>query len=113
MYNTYIAPIELSWKLGDTGFFTKVGLGTYLPDGTQTGLAKLSNVGDPYWTFIPQLSFSYLKNGWNFTANVYNEMNTASSVTDCTTGNIFHVDITATKQIDRWTIGPVGSMSGR
>ncbi|MET4631747.1 hypothetical protein ABIB83_008812 [Bradyrhizobium sp. I1.8.5] len=113
MYNTYIAPIELSWKLGDTGFFTKVGLGTYLPDGTQTGLAKLSNVGDPYWTFIPQLSFSYLKNGWNFTANVYNEMNTASSVTDYTTGNIFHVDITATKQIDRWTIGPVGSMSGR
>ncbi|MCK1328841.1 transporter [Bradyrhizobium sp. CW9] len=113
MYNTYIAPFELSWKLGDSGFFAKVGLGMYVPDGTQTGIAKLSNVGDPYWTFIPQLSLSYLKNGWNLTANLYNEMNTANSVTGYTTGDIFHVDLTATKQIDKWTIGPVAYYVGQ
>jgi hypothetical protein len=33
MINTFIAPVELSWKLGDSGFQVKTGLGMYVPDG--------------------------------------------------------------------------------
>ena len=29
-----------------------------------------SNVGNPWWTFQPELVFSYLKDGWNLTANL-------------------------------------------
>lgn len=36
-HNTFIAPIELSWKLGDTGFFVKSGLGLWVPTRAQTG----------------------------------------------------------------------------
>ena len=30
MFNTYIVPVELSWKLGTSGFAVKTGLGIYL-----------------------------------------------------------------------------------
>jgi hypothetical protein len=32
MFNTYIAPVELSWKLGTSGFVFKTGLGIYVPE---------------------------------------------------------------------------------
>ena len=38
VYNSFIVPVELSWKLGNSGFFVKAGLGMYVPDGTVTGL---------------------------------------------------------------------------
>jgi hypothetical protein len=41
MINTFIAPVELSWKLGDSGFFVKSGLGMYVPDGTVTGISAM------------------------------------------------------------------------
>jgi hypothetical protein len=31
MINTFIAPVELSWKFGDSGFYAKTGLGMYVP----------------------------------------------------------------------------------
>ena len=37
MFNTYIVPVELSWKLGTSGFVVKTGLGIYVPDGTIQG----------------------------------------------------------------------------
>ena len=37
IHNTYVAPIELSWRLGATGFLVKAGLGMFLPDGTIQG----------------------------------------------------------------------------
>ncbi|MFW2003660.1 hypothetical protein, partial [Acinetobacter ursingii] len=51
MHNTYIVPVELSWKLGDSGFFIKTGLGIYTPNGSISGPAGLNNVGNPWWTF--------------------------------------------------------------
>jgi hypothetical protein len=106
-FNTYIVPVELSWKLGNSGFAVKTGVGIYLPDGCTTGLNKLGCEANPYTTYQPELILSYLANGWNLTAALYEEFNTANRVTDYTTGNIFHVDITATKTIGKWTIGPV------
>src|SRR5579859_2369390 len=80
MHNTYIAPVELSWKLGTSGLVVKAGLGIYVPDGTKTGPTGLFNVGNPWYTFQPELIVSYLKDGWNLSAALYEEFNTANSI---------------------------------
>ena len=108
MHNTYFVPVELSWKLGTSGFAVKTGLGICAPDGTQTGPTGLGNVGNPWWTFQPELILSYLGGGWNLSAAIYDEINTANTKDNYTTGDIFHVDFTATKTIGKWTFGPVG-----
>ncbi|HLW64519.1 MAG TPA: hypothetical protein VKS79_04305, partial [Gemmataceae bacterium] len=64
-HNTYIAPIELSWKLGTSGFAIKTGLGIYTPDGQIQGANGLTGAGNPWWTFQPELAISYLGGGWN------------------------------------------------
>ena len=109
MFNTYFVPIELSWmKIGGTGFAVKTGFGIYAPTGTIQGPQGIANVGSPYWTFQPELALSYLADGWNLTAFMYDEFNTANSRTNYTNGTIFHADFTATKTIGKWTFGPVG-----
>ena len=109
MFNTYFVPIELSWtKIGGTGFAIKTGLGIYAPTGTQQGPQGIGNVGSPWWTFQPELALSYLANGWNLSAFIYEEFNTANSRSNYTSGNVFHVDWTATYTIGKWTFGPVG-----
>jgi hypothetical protein len=113
MFNTYIAPVELSWKLGESGLRFKTGLGIYVPDGTETGALKAGNVGAPYYTFQPEAILSYLKDGWNITAAVYDEINTKDSVTHYTSGDLLHADFTVTKQIGKWTFGPVAYYVGQ
>ena len=113
MHNTFIAPVELSWRFGDSGFFAKAGLGIYVPDGTISGPNGLGNVGNPWWTFQPNLAVSYLKDGWNLTANIFEEINTKSTVTGYTSGDILHVELTAAKTIGKWTVGPVGYYAGQ
>src|SRR3984957_3716796 len=108
MHNTYLVPVELSWKFGTSGFAVKTGLGIGAPDGTTTGPTGLANQGNPWWTFQPELILSYLGNGWNLSAAIYDEINTANTKDNYTTGDIFHVDFTATKTIGKWTFGPVG-----
>src|SRR6202789_4205061 len=88
MFNTYLVPGELSWKLGTSGFAFKTGLGIYVPTGTETGALKLGNVGAPYYTFQPEAILSYLGNGYNLSVAVYEEFNTQNQVTHYTSGNI-------------------------
>jgi hypothetical protein len=109
-FNTYFVPVELSWKLGTSGFAAKTGLGIYAPTGTENGPLpnRLGNVGNPWWTFQPELILSYLKDGWNLSAAIYGEFNTENRFNHYTNGDIFHVDFTATKTIGKWTFGPVG-----
>jgi hypothetical protein len=111
--NTFIAPIELSWKLGDSGFFVKTGFGMYAPDGTINGVNGLGNVGNPWWTFQPEFVVSYLKDGWNFTANIYEEFHTRNTVTNYQSGDVLHAEFTATKRIGKWTVGPVAYYAGQ
>jgi hypothetical protein len=114
MFNTYLVPIELSWtKIGGTGFAVKTGLGIYVPTGTIQGASGLQNVGNPFTTFQPELALSYLGGGWNLTAYMYAELNTANTRTNYTTGDIFHADFTATYTIGKWTFGPVGYYVGQ
>ena len=113
-HNTYVVPIELSWNLGNSGFAVKAGLGIYTPDGTQTGLpGRTGNAGDPYWTFQPEVIISYLKDGWNLSAAIYEELNTRNSVSQYQGGSILHADFTATKTIGKWTVGPVAYYYGQ
>jgi hypothetical protein len=113
MHNTYIVPVELSWKLQDTGFFVKTGLGIYVPDGNISGPAGLSGEGTPWYTFQPEFIVSYLKDGWNLTANIFAEFNTKNTVTGYRSGDILHAEFRATKTIDKWTFGPVAYYFGQ
>jgi Putative MetA-pathway of phenol degradation len=74
---------------------------------------ELGNVANPYYTFQPELIFSYLKDGWNLSAALSEEINTQNSVTHYTTGNLLHADFTATKTIGKWTFGPVAYYVGQ
>jgi hypothetical protein len=112
-HNTYIVPAELSWKLGDSGFFVKTGLGIYVPDGSVSGVNGLSSIGNPWWTFQPEFIVSYLKDGWNLTANLFEEFNTRNTITKYTSGDVFHAEFTATKTIGNWTFGPVAYYVGQ
>lgn len=113
MHNTFVAPAELSWKLGDSGFFAKAGLGIWMPTGSISGPNGLGNMGAPWWTFEPNLVLSYFKDGWNLTANVFGEINTASTVTGYTSGNVLRAEFTATKTLGKWTVGPVAYYVGQ
>jgi hypothetical protein len=113
LFNTFLVPGELSWKLGTSGFVFKTGLGIYVPTGTETGAFKLGNVGAPYYTFQPEAILSYLKDGWNLTAAVYDEINTVNENTHYTSGDILHADFTVTKTIGKWTLGPVAYYYGQ
>jgi hypothetical protein len=104
--NTFLSPIQLAWNVGN-GFYVQANAGVYIPDGTTSGPTGLANVGAPYYTFQPQVLVSYIKDGWAFTANLYDEINTKNTVTNATTGQIFHADFTATKTIGRFSFGPV------
>jgi hypothetical protein len=106
VHNSYLVPVELSWNLGQ-GFFTKAGLGIGAPDGTISGPNGLGNVGNPWWTFRPELIFSYLKDGGNLTSAFYYEMNTASTVTQYRSGDVLDAEFTVTKQFGKWTLGAV------
>ena len=108
LFNTYVVPVELSWKLGTTGFAVKTGLGIFVPDGTKNGVFGTGNVGNPFATFQPELIVSYLGGGYNLSAALYEEINTQNTVDHYTNGNIFHADLTATKTFGKWTLGPVG-----
>jgi hypothetical protein len=113
VHNTYIVPGELSWRLGDSGFAIKTGLGIYTPDGTVNGVFGTGNVGSPFWTFQPEVIVSYLKDGWNLSAAVYEEFNTRNTVSQYKSGDILHADFTATKTIGKWTFGPVAYYYGQ
>jgi hypothetical protein len=114
VHNTYLVPVELSWKLGTSGFVFKTGLGIYAPTGTIQGATGpcascngFANFGNKYWTFQPEAIISYLANGWNLSAAFYGEFNTANQPDNYTQGDVFHADFTATKTFGKWTIGPV------
>lgn len=113
LHNPLIVPAELSWKLGDSGFYFKSALGLYTPTGTISGPAGLSNAGHPWWTFVPNVTLSYLANGWNISARFDLEMSTHNPYTGYRNGNILHSEFKAVKNIGKWRIGPVGYYYGQ
>jgi hypothetical protein len=103
---------QAAWKFGD--FHIGADLGAWAPTGTQQGPAGLNNQGLPFWTFQPELVFSWEPTNlwgasWNFTAFTYWEITTQNRVTDYQSAPIFHTDFTATGTWGKWTVGPVAS----
>jgi hypothetical protein len=113
LHNTLFIPIELSWKLGDSGLFVKSGFGFYAPDGTITGANGLGGPGHPWWTFVPSVIVSYLKDGWNLTAGLYLEADTKNTYTGYQSGDVLHAEFAATRRIGKWTVGPIGYYYGQ
>ncbi len=113
LHNTFIAPIELSWRLGESGFYARAGLGLYAPTGTTGGANGLGNVGTPWWVIQPNVQLSYLRDGWNLTANLFDEINTRNPLTGYRSGDILHAEFTATRTVGKWTVGPVAYYVGQ
>jgi hypothetical protein len=111
LHNTFINPLQLTWKLGDFG--VTADLGIYVPDGSISGPNGTGNAGSPWWTFQPELRVGYYKDGWAFTANSFIEINTKNTISGYTTGDIFHEELTFTKTFGKWTIGPVAYYVGQ
>jgi hypothetical protein len=114
--NTWITPLALSWNLGN-GWFANTGFALHVPDGT-----SYSNTTNPdYLTYEPHVALTYFADGWNLTANFVYDINTASAghtgVFERTplaafgrgyrSGDEAFLDLTATKKIGKWEIGPV------
>lgn len=111
VFNTFINPLQLTWKLGDFG--VTADLGFYVPDGSVSGPAGLSNIGLPWLTIQPELRVGYYKDGWAFTANSYLELHTKNTITGYTSGDVFHEELTFTKTFGKWTVGPVAYYVGQ
>jgi hypothetical protein len=74
------------------------------------------SAGPPDWTvsaFQPEFVVSYLKDGWNLTANIFEEFNTSNSITGYTSGDVLHAEFTATKTVGKWTFGPIAYYAGQ
>lgn len=104
--NTSWVPISLSWTLSP-GLFVSTAFAFYGPDGSIQGPQKTGGVAAPFWTFEPSFAVSYLRDGYNLTAHVVFNFNTANTATNFTSGNQVFVDLTATKKFGNWEIGPV------
>ena len=111
LHNTFVSPIQLTWKLGDFGITTDLGI--YVPDGSIQGAAGTGGQGSPFWTFQPEFRIGYYKDGWAFTSNTFVEINTQNTVTNYTTGDILHEELTFTKTFGKWTVGPVAYYVGQ
>lgn len=116
VHNTWINPVSLSWNLGN-GWFASGGFALYVPDGS-----RYDNTANPdNWTFEPHAAVSYLANGWDMTAHLVYDFNTASAGhagpfagtpaaafgVGFRSGDQVFLDLTATKKLGNWEIGPV------
>lgn len=104
--NIEIAPIALSWQLSP-GIFASAGLSIFAPTG-KFDPEEAVNTGGDFWTLAPSAAISYLRNGWNLTANGWYFFNTESRDTDYQSGQEFLLNLTAMKDFGDWSVGPVG-----
>ena len=110
MFNPIITPEMLSWNLGG-GNFLGEGFSVYLPIGDFRHEANSAgeqvetqdSIANHYWTFEPNIAYSYLGGGWDFTVNNTFDFNTKNTITNYQTGDIYYLDYTITR-----SLGPVG-----
>jgi hypothetical protein len=109
--NLFVQPINLSWKLGNSGWFIGTAFSFTAPTGSKNGGGFTPN--PDYWTFEPSISFSYLGQNWVASANFFYDINSRStsnccSQTNITSGNALYGDLSAVYKVGKWSIGPVG-----
>ena len=111
LFNTILEPLILSWNLKN-GVFVSIGQTFYLPDGEfhqLDGVRSQTSYANGYWTYEPSLAISYLKNGWDFTANNLYDINAENHHTNYQSGDLYYVDLTAVKTIGNLSAGLIGN----
>ena len=104
--NPGIAPINLAWNIAPATF-AMLALGASVPIG-QYGKNSVVNIGNNFWTIQPEAALSYMGDGWDLTAHLVYNINTKNNTTNYRSGDQLFLDLTATKTIGRWEVGPVG-----
>ena len=105
--NPLLQLADLSWTLGN-GFYINAGFGLFFPIGQYSFNAPI-NLGAPFWTFEPSAAFTYFKDGWTASAQIFYDINTTNPVNNYYSGNEFAANFTFTKLFfDRVNFGPVG-----
>jgi len=102
-----LMPFWLHWTCGD--FKWDVQLDVYAPTGAyNTG--QLANVGLNYWTFEPEVSFSWIskKIGLEFTTFAGLDFNTNNNATNYQSGEVFHIDSTLAEHLPLFGCGIIG-----
>jgi hypothetical protein len=100
LYNPFLAS-QLAWDLGG-GFGVSYMLGVYFPVGNRMGFDTTS--------INQRAAVSYTNDGWNLTANGIYGIAT-DSVSKTTNPDFFNLDLTATKALGKWSVGPVALAS--
>lgn len=115
MVGTAISPLALSWNLGN-GMFIGSGLTVVLPDGTNDYAwagnrwrTTAKNIANNYWTFEPNLAFTYMKDDWTITLNNILDINTENTKTNYRTGTIYYLDATVAKRFGKYSLGVIGN----
>ncbi|WP_439295111.1 SphA family protein [Lonepinella sp. BR2882] len=115
LMSTTVMPLLLSWDLGKgfhlgtgTAFVFKNGKhATECVDGNCSNTPK--NLANRYYTVQPNIALTYFKDSWAFTVNNIFDFNTKNKKTDYRSGNTYYLDLTATKRIDKWTVGAIAN----
>lgn len=113
IFNTIVAPMILSWDLGD-GLFTSLGVELYIPNGHyryENGKVAQTSYANNFWTVEPNFAVTYLKNNWNFTLNNIFDISRTNPSTNYRSGNAYYLDATAAKTIGPWTTGLIANYS--
>lgn len=99
-YNTYVAS-QISWEIG-SGLYFGARLGGYIPQDGDLAL--------DYGTIEPRFGLTYLKDGWQATANLIFGMPVGGSGADLAP-DYFIGEFSVTKAFGKWTFGPVAHVS--
>jgi hypothetical protein len=91
-------PFMLGWTNGDIKYDVRCAV--YAPSG-EYHASQLANVGLGYWTFEPELTFSWLSSKIGTEVSVFAGMdfNTKNTDADYQSGDIFHIDATVTQHL--------------
>ena len=91
-------PFLLGWTNGDFKYDTRLAI--YAPSGNYVQ-GNLANVGLGYWTFEPEINFSWLSSKIGTEVSVFTGMdfNTKNTEADYQSGDIFHIDGTLAQHL--------------
>ena len=91
-------PLMLGWTNHDFKYDVRCGI--YAPTG-EYDKTRLANVGLGYWTFEPEVTFSWLSSKIGTEISVFTGMdfNTENTDADYQSGDIFHIDGTVAQHL--------------
>lgn len=110
-YNTVVVPAILSWQLPHD-WYLKAAIAAYVDDPSSSPAHPVADggagSGNSFWTVEPNIAVTYLKNGWNASADLKYDHIFKDTSTDYQSGDEFAGDYTFTKCMRKWTFGVGG-----